>query len=68
MTELGMMNIYRTKIKLRCAADQSIYLVIFYWVVGNLYLSLLILLLDLWRGFSEAGSDQSRYMLANLYF
>ena len=29
MTEPGMMNIYWTKIKLRAAANQAIYLVIF---------------------------------------
>ena len=29
-----MMNIYRTIIKLRAAANQAIYLVIFHWVVG----------------------------------
>ena len=29
MTESGMMNIYWTKIKLRAAANQAIYLVIF---------------------------------------
>ena len=29
MTEPGMMNIYWTKIKLRTAANQAIYLVIF---------------------------------------
>ena len=30
MTEPGMMNIYRIKIKLRAAANQAIYLVIFH--------------------------------------
>ena len=30
MTEPGMMNIYRTKIKLRAAANQAIYLMMFY--------------------------------------
>ena len=45
------MNIYWTKTKLHAANNQAIYLVIFYWVVGTLYLSLLILLLDLCRGF-----------------
>ena len=32
-----MMNIYWTKIKLRASANQTIYLVIFHWVVGSLY-------------------------------
>ena len=45
------MDIYWTKIKLRAAANTAIYLVIFHWVVGTLYLSLLILVLDLCRGF-----------------
>ena len=35
----GMMNIYWTKIKLRAAANQAIYLVIFHQVVGSLYLN-----------------------------
>ena len=39
MIEPVMMNIYWTKIMLRAAADQAIYPVIFYWVVGTLYLS-----------------------------
>ena len=39
MTEPGMINIYWTKIKLRSAANQAIYLVIFHWVVGSLYLN-----------------------------
>ena len=43
------MNIYWTKVKLRAAANQPIYLVISHWVVGTLYLSLYILLLDLCR-------------------
>ena len=34
-----MMNIYWTKIKLRTAAKQAIYLVIFHWVVGRLYMN-----------------------------
>ena len=38
MTEPGMMNIYWTKIKLRAAANQAIYLVIFHQVVGSLVL------------------------------
>ena len=50
MTEPGMMNMYWTKIKLRAAANQAIYLVIFHKVVRSLYLNsynvLLILLLD----------------------
>ena len=37
MTEHGMMNSYWTKIKLRAAAKQAI--VIFHWVVGNIYLN-----------------------------
>ena len=36
MTEAGVMNIYCTKIKLRAAAHQAIYLVIFLKVVGSL--------------------------------
>ena len=39
MTEPGMTNIYWTKIKLRDAANQAIYLVIFHYVVGSLYLN-----------------------------
>ena len=39
MIEPGMMNIYWTKIKLRAAANQAIYLVIFYWIVGRLYMN-----------------------------
>ena len=38
MTEPGMMNIYCTKIKLRAAAQQAIYLVIVLYVVGSLVL------------------------------
>ena len=38
MAEPGMMNIYWTKIKLRAAANQGIYVVIFHEVVGSLYL------------------------------
>ena len=38
MIEPGMMSIYWTKIKLRASAKQRIYLVIFHWVVGILYL------------------------------
>ena len=37
MTETCMMNIYWNKIKLRAAANQTIYLVIFHYVVGSLY-------------------------------
>ena len=37
MTEPGMMNIYWTKIKLRAAANQAIYLVSFHYVVGIVY-------------------------------
>ena len=37
MTEVGMMKIYWTKIKLWAAANQAIYLVIFHWVAGSLY-------------------------------
>ena len=37
MTEPGMVNIYWSKIKLRAAAIQAIYLVIFHWVVRSLY-------------------------------
>ena len=51
MLEPCMMNIYWAKINLRAAANQAIYLVTFHWVVGTLYPSLLILLLDLPRGF-----------------
>ena len=36
MTEPGMMNIYSTKIKLRGAANQVIYLVISHSVVGRI--------------------------------
>ena len=39
MIKPGMMNIYRTKIKLRVAAIQAIYLVVFHWVAGSLYLN-----------------------------
>ena len=39
MIEPGMMNIYWIKIKLRAVANQIIYLVIFHWVVGRLYLN-----------------------------
>ena len=39
MTEPGMMNISWTKIKLRAAANQAIYLMIIHWVVGSLYLN-----------------------------
>ena len=54
MLEPGMMNIYWTKIKLHTAAKQAIYLVIFHWVVGYLYLNLLqYQLLDLCRGFKR---------------
>ena len=38
-----MINIYWTKIKkLRAAANQGIYLVIFQWVVGSLYLNCIL--------------------------
>ena len=60
-----MMNIYRTKIKLHAAANQAIYLVIFYRVVGSLCLnwyiySILFLFLREWSG-------HSRYMPVNLF-
>ena len=65
MTEPGMMNIYWTKIKLRAAASQAIYLVIFHEIVGSLYLNsymfLLLLLLDRCRVLREVG-DQSSYI------
>ena len=44
MIEPGKTNIYWTKIKLHSAANHVIYLVIFHWVVGSLYLNLLIIL------------------------
>ena len=37
------------------AANQAIYLVIFHWVVGSLYMSWVILLLSLCRGSWESG-------------
>ena len=46
MTETGMMNIYWTKIKLRAAANQAIYLVILHQVVGRLYLNTYIFLIN----------------------
>ena len=59
-----MMNIYRTKIKLRAAANQAIYLVIFYRVVGSLclnwYIYTNIRFLREWSG-------HSRYMPVNLF-
>ena len=39
MTEPGRMNIYWTNVKLRAVANQAIYLVIFHYVVGSLYLN-----------------------------
>ena len=42
MTEPGMMNIYYTKIKLRAAAHQAIYLVIFHLVTLSKHLCMLI--------------------------
>ena len=39
MIEPDMTNIYWTKIKLRAAANQAIYLMIFHSVVGSLYLN-----------------------------
>ena len=39
MIERGMTNIYLTKMKLRAAANQAIYLVVFHWLVGSLYLN-----------------------------
>ena len=36
---IDMTNIYSTNIKLCAAANQAIYLVIFHWVVGSLYLN-----------------------------
>ena len=39
MIEPGMMDIYWTEIKLRAAANQAIYLVIFHWEGGSLYLN-----------------------------
>ena len=36
------MNIYWTETKLYTATNQAIYLVIFHWVVGSLYLNLYI--------------------------
>ena len=59
MTEPGMMNIYWSKIKLRAAANQAMYLVIFHWIVGSLYLNwynlylLLIVILDRCRVFNK---------------
>ena len=67
MIEPGMMNIYWTKITLRAAANQAIYLAIFHWVVGTLYLSLLILLLDLCMGAFKRRNDLSLYT-RNVFF
>ena len=39
MIEPDMTNICWTKIKLRVADNQAIYLVISHWVVGSLYLN-----------------------------
>ena len=39
MIEPDMTNIYWTKMKWCAAANQAIYLVIFHWVVGSLYLN-----------------------------
>ena len=50
MIKPSMMNIYCPKIRLRVAANQTIYLMIYHWVVGILCMSLLILLLELCRG------------------
>ena len=62
------MNIYCTKIKLRAAANQAIYLVIFRWVVGNLYLHWYInLVLTRFRVFLGERSHQSLYMSVNLF-
>ena len=64
MIEPEMMNIYWTKIKLYAVANQAIYLVIFHWVVGSLYLNLYIN----FTTFLREGSDQSHYMPVNLFF
>ena len=50
-----LLNIYWTKTKLPAAANQAIYIVIFHWVVGTSYMSLLMLLLYLCMGFYEKG-------------
>ena len=39
MIEPDMTNIYWTKIKLRAAANQAIYLMIFHWVVSRKFIS-----------------------------
>ena len=57
-------NIYRTKIKLRAAANQAIYLVIFYRVVGSLCLNWYIYTNI---GFLREWSGHSRYMPVNLF-
>jgi hypothetical protein len=59
-----MMNIYRTKIKLHAAANQAIYLVIFYRVVGSLCLNWYIYTNI---GFLREWSGHSRYMPVNLF-
>ena len=57
-------NIYRTKIKLRATANQAIYLVIFYRVVGSLCLNWYIYTNI---GFLREWSGHSRYMPVNLF-
>ena len=59
-----MMNIYRTKIKLCAAANQAIYLEIFYRVVGSLCLNWYIYTNI---GFLREWSGHSRYMPVNLF-
>ena len=59
-----MMNIYRTKIKLCAAANQAIYIVIFYRVVGSLCLNWYIYTNI---GFLREWSGHSRYMPVNLF-
>ena len=61
MIEPGIKNIYWTEIKLRAAANQTIYLVIFQWVVGSLYLNWSINFTTR-PMFVGERSDQSRYM------
>ena len=66
------MNIYWTKIMLRAAAKQAIYLMLFHWVVGSLYLNWYINFTT--RLFNKnllqclrEGSDQSGYRPVNLF-
>ena len=63
MIEPDMTNIYWTKFKLRAAANQAIYLVIFHWVVGSLYQNWYInFTTRAMKAFLGERSDQSRYM------